>query len=203
MLLLTSAAGGEFLDGIGGAVAGAEASVRIAAIMFGGLLDRVETYLDTREGTALMTLVGRTEIWNVALEEWRNHPAFGYGLTIWDLDYRAQIGIPSATHAHNQLYQSLASAGVTGVVGLTIYTATLLWFVLKTAKASHGLTLALFLLLFNYSISEVPLSMSSYGPPQLMHLLLLMVVASTLALSKGLGTRQKVVLQEESRCFSR
>ena len=37
VLLLTSAAGGEFLDVIGGELAWAESSLRIAAIMFGGL----------------------------------------------------------------------------------------------------------------------------------------------------------------------
>ena len=56
---------------------------------------------------------------------------------------------------------------------------TLLSFVVRTTKASQGLTLALFVLLLIHSISEVPLSMTSgYGPVQLTHLLLLMVVAS-------------------------
>ena len=87
--------------------------------------------------------------------------------------------MPAAVDAHNQFYQSLSSAGIVGAAGLAIYAAALFWFVLKTTKASQGLTAALFMLVLILSISEVPLSLSSgYGPSQLTHLLLLMAIAS-------------------------
>ena len=152
--------------------------------MFGGAGEIVAGFFETRLGAGLLTLTGRDQIWDVAVQEWRSNPLFGYGLTLWNDDYRAQIGMPLAFHAHNQLYQSLASAGIIGVAGLAIYAVALFWFVLKTTKASQGLTLALFTLLLIQSISEVPLSMTSgYAPVQFTHLLLLVVLASQLASS--------------------
>jgi exopolysaccharide production protein ExoQ len=150
-----------------------------AEFMFGGAAERIASFLDTATGANLLALSGRNQLWEVVLKEWHNNPLFGYGLTIWNDAYRARIGMLWAFHAHNQAYQSLASAGVVGVVGLAIYVVTLFWFALKTAKGTQGLTLALFVLMLVRAISEVPLSMTSgYGLIQLMHILLLAVIAS-------------------------
>ena len=152
------------------------------ALMFGGVVERAADFFATTEGASLLTLTGRDRIWEVAAQEWRHNPLFGYGLTIWNDEYRAEMGLRAAFNAHSQFYQSLASAGLFGVAGLSIYVLTLFWFVLKTTRASQGLTLALFLLLFIQSISEVPLSMTTgYGLVQLPHLLLLIVLASQFA----------------------
>lgn len=150
-------------------------------VMFTDFGEAINSFFATREGGDLLSLSGRDEIWAAAVQEWRNNPLFGYGLTIWNEHYRAQIGIPSALSAHSQFHQSLSSAGIVGVVGLAIYATTLFRFALKTAKSSGGLTMALFMILFVRSISEVPLTMESLGPEVVPHLLILMVIASHLA----------------------
>jgi O-antigen ligase len=144
--------------------------------MFGG--DEIASFFETRAGADLLTLTGRDEIWEVAVDEWRNHPVFGYGLNIWNDAHRQQIGLPWAFNAHNQFYQSLSSSGIIGALGLVFYGTTLLGFTLKTRKSSHGLTLALLALIFVRSISEVPLTLSGYAPDLLTHALLLMLIAA-------------------------
>lgn len=144
--------------------------------MFGG--DDIASFFETRAGADLLTLTGRDQIWEVAVDEWRNNPVFGYGLNIWNDAHRQQIGLPWAFNAHNQFYQSLSSAGIMGASGLVFYGMALLVFTLKTRKSSHGLTLALLVLIFIRSISEVPLSLSGYAPDLLTHALLLMLIAA-------------------------
>ena len=148
-------------------------------VMFSDIGSKIDSFFSTRTGADLMTMTGRTQIWAIALNEWRNSPIFGYGLTIWDEAHRAKIGMPMAVTAHSQFYQTLASAGIMGVAGLLIYVATLFRFTLKTAKSSEGLTLAIFLMLFFRSISEVSLAISGHWDADVtIHLLLLMIIGA-------------------------
>jgi O-antigen ligase len=147
-------------------------------VMFGGAQERVSSFFASSTGADLLRFTGRDQIWEVALQEWQANPVFGYGLTIWDYNHRMQIGMPWATHAHNQFLQSLSSAGIVGAVGLAVYAIVLLVFCLKTGKSSRGLSLALFILIFSRSISEVPLTLIGYGTEQLTQLLLLMVIGA-------------------------
>jgi exopolysaccharide production protein ExoQ len=155
----------------------------VMVIMFGPLGNPLSSFFYSQAGADLMSMTGRNEIWAVALREWNRNPLFGYGLTIWDEKHRARIGIPAAVTAHSQFYQTLASAGIVGVAGLIVYAVTLLRYALKTVRVSQGLTLSFFLLLFMRSISEVPLTMVGYyGPDELTHILILMVIASHFSL---------------------
>ncbi|SFL84305.1 O-antigen ligase family protein [Rugamonas rubra] len=153
-------------------------TVICVAFMFGGMGDRIARFFDSSAGAELVSLTGRDQIWRIAIQEWYRNPVFGYGLTIFDDAYRLQIRIPYAYHAHNQLYQSLASAGAVGAAGLFLYAAAMLAFTLKTLRASHGLSGALFLLMLSRSFSEVPLALIGFGTEQLMQLLLLIVLAA-------------------------
>jgi O-antigen ligase len=153
----------------------------IMVLMFGNVGDRMHAFFSTSEGANLLSLTGRDQIWEAALQEWHRHPIFGYGLTIWDEEYRLKVAmITSATHAHNQLYQSLSSAGLVGATGLVIYVSILFGYVMKTARPSHGLSVALFLLIIFRSFTEVPLSMKGFAGDQMTHLILLIVVASNI-----------------------
>lgn len=145
-------------------------------LMFGGGFDKLIRFLHSRQGADLLTLVGRIEIWQVAIGEWLRNPVFGYGPTTWDLPYRMAIGISYAFHAHNQLFNVLASAGTVGALGLLAYFALLAWTALRAARPSAGLSLALFLVILMRSVTEVPLSIQRYGPEQMVHFLLLIVV---------------------------
>lgn len=161
-------------------------SIPLLIIMFGGDLvaNKLTAFFNTREGADLLTLTGRDQIWEAATREWRANPMFGYGLTIWSDSHRAQIGLVNAYHAHNQFFQTLASTGLVGVFGLTVYALTLTYFSYKTAECSQGLTLAIFMLLLIRSISEVPMTIVSFGTEQLTHLILLMIISAHTIQSK-------------------
>lgn len=145
--------------------------------MFGDFESRVTRFFNTQQGVDLLSVSGRRQIWQIAVQEWERNPVFGYGLSIWDETFRRGIGMPFASHAHSQFYQSLSSAGLVGVAGLLGYTGALLYFVTRTAHASGGLSLALFILLACRALSEVPLAMKGLSPDLLTQLLLLIVLS--------------------------
>jgi O-antigen ligase len=147
-------------------------------LMFGDVSVRLDRFINTPEGAQLTSLTGRDRIWAIAWEEWARNPVFGHGPGIWDESFRASIGMSNATHAHNQFMDTLSRAGTVGAVGLGFYASVLLWLSLRFARTTQGLSLGLFLALLLRSISEVPLLMFGYSPDLIIHVLLLMVLAS-------------------------
>jgi O-antigen ligase len=150
----------------------------LGGVLVGDIQDAADFFDDTAEGAQLMSMTGRDRIWAVALEEWHNSPLFGYGPGLWDEAFRASIGMPNATHAHNQFMDALSRSGSVGAVALVLYSCTLLVLSLRYAKATGGFSLALFLALALRSISEVPLQLLGYGLALFGHLLLLVTLAS-------------------------
>lgn len=151
----------------------------LALALDSGAQGRLAGWMDSSQGTQLITLTGRDQIWAAAAQEWRDHPVFGYGLSLWDNAYRQSIGLPQATHAHNQLMDDAARSGTVGALALAAYALTLGVMALRCARASAGLSLALLLALAIRSISEVPLILLGYGSDLFTHLLLLTVIAGT------------------------
>lgn len=155
-------------------------AVLVGVVVFDvpGLL---EDFFGTSEGAQLASLTGRDRIWVVALQEWSNNPVFGYGPTIWDNEYRQAIGMPNATHGHNQMIDTLARCGTVGAIGLVCYAAVLMVLSIRHARATQGLSLAMFLTLALLSVSEVPLLLVGYGMDVFTHLLLVATLAGTAA----------------------
>lgn len=149
-----------------------------AAWLSGAITERADSFLATEQGAQLLTLTGRDRIWIAAIEEWRLHPVFGYGLSLWDASYRAAIGLPQATHAHNQLLDDAARAGSVGAVSLLLYAGALAALCLRHATSAGGLPLALGLTLALRAIGEVPLLLLGYGSELFTHLLLLATLAA-------------------------
>jgi O-antigen ligase len=147
-------------------------------IIVGDVETRWSNFADTAQGAQLISMTGRDQIWAVAMEEWRSSPLFGYGPGLWDADFRAAIGMPNATSAHNQFMDTLARSGTIGAAGLVAYSLVLLVMSLRYAKASGGLSLALFVALALRSISEVPMLLQGYGTELFLHLLLLVTLAA-------------------------
>ena len=147
-------------------------------LMFGDVGPRLDRFINTPEGAQLTSLTGRDRIWAIAWEEWQRNPVFGHGPSIWDERFRASIGMANATHAHNQFMDTLSRAGTVGAMGLTLYAVVLLTLSLRFARATQGLSIGLFMALVLRSISEVPLLMFGYSPDLIIHVLLLMVLAS-------------------------
>lgn len=150
----------------------------VLLFMFGDVGGRVSAFFDTPEGAQLASLTGRDRIWAIAWEERRRNPVFGYGPGIWNEEFRNLIGMSNATHAHNQFMDTLSRAGTVGASGLVFYAVVLLGMSLRYARASRGLSMALFLALFLRAVTEVPMVMFGYGPDLMIHVLLLMVLAA-------------------------
>ena len=148
-------------------------------LMLGDLGTRMDIFFNSAEGAQLTSLTGRDKIWAIAYDEWQRNPIFGYGPLIWETDFRISIGMPNATHAHNQFMDSLSRSGIVGATALLIYALVLMILSVRYARESKGLTLALFVLLAMRSVSEVPLSLFGYGPEFIAHLLLLMSLAAS------------------------
>jgi O-antigen ligase len=153
-------------------------------LMFADLGARWDSFFDSAQGAQFGSLTGRDVIWAIAHDEWRRNPLFGYGPTLWDENFRAIIGLPNATSAHNQFMDTLSRSGSVGAFSLTIYALVLLVLSLRYARASRGVSLALFIALTLRSVSEVPLSLFGYSAELVTHLLLLITLAASAADSR-------------------
>ena len=106
-------------------------------------------------------LTGRPEVWNPAIDTFLAHPIFGYGLLAWEKDFRQNIEVLWAVHAHSQMLQSLSVAGAVGAAGLVIYVATLFYATAKETAVTRGLAPALFGIIMIRTMTEVPLSIGA------------------------------------------
>ncbi|MES2634773.1 MAG: O-antigen ligase family protein [Pseudomonadota bacterium] len=149
-----------------------------ALLITGEAASFADSLLDTSQGAQLMSMTGRDRIWEVAMQEWRASPVFGYGPLLWDDAFRASINMPNATNAHNQFMDTLARSGSVGAFGLLFYAAVLLALSIRYARDTGGLSLALFVALALRSMTEVPLLLLGYGYELFSHLLLLVTIAA-------------------------
>jgi O-antigen ligase len=104
---------------------------------------------------SVSTLSGRTEIWIRSIEEWRQNPLFGYGLGLWDAEFRARNQMLFVGHSHNQLIHTLSSAGLIGIVGLLVYLCVLVSESARAADTSLVPVIVLGMILVD-CVSEVP-----------------------------------------------
>ncbi|MDB5964792.1 MAG: O-antigen ligase protein [Polaromonas sp.] len=174
-------------------VLGFMAAVLAAAciVMFGDLGHKLSNFFDSSQGAQLTSLTGRDLIWAIAQDEWLRNPVFGYGPTLWDAEFRAAIGMPNATSAHNQFMDTLSRSGTVGATALVLYALVLMVMSVKYTRASGGLTLALFLALALRSVSEVPLMLFGYGPELITHMLLLMTLAAAMSAARVPGVTRR------------
>lgn len=155
------------------------ACIAVAALV-GGVLaggsyfDWAAGKLDNVSGGQWATLSGRTRIWELAWQEFLAHPMFGYGPSIWDPIYRLQAGMPFATHAHNQLLQSLSAGGLVAGSTLIVYVLMLVRYALRAAGATGGISVALVVIMLVRTLTEVPFSTAGVmGAEFFVHLLAL------------------------------
>lgn len=133
--------------------------------------------LSSKAGTQITTLTGRFQIWQVAFEEWRTNPLFGYGPSLWDADFRARIGMSFAFTAHNQFVHTLAEAGTLGFVTLIAYLTVLTPAVFRMATVTRGASVALYVFILIRCMTETPLLLDGILSAELMTHLLLFATA--------------------------
>jgi O-antigen ligase len=159
---------------IGTAIAGA--ILLSVALFYADAASSVMDYLDSAQGNQLLTLTGRDKIWAITLREFYANPLFGYGPQLFSEEYRQSIGMPFATHGHNQLMDSLARSGLVGTIPLVGYFILLTVLSIRYASVTRGLSLALYLVLAFRCVSEVPLAITTNTQEFLAHLALLIVL---------------------------
>lgn len=143
----------------------------LLASMSGVLNLSLSDYTNTAEGYGLRTFTGRDVIWDISIQEWLRNPIFGYGTTLWDNDYRRQVGLNYAYHAHSQYFQTLAEAGLVGIFGLVLFLVATLIYSLRLATMTSGATLAICLMLLLRSVTEVPLRPTGVGTGEMMFMI--------------------------------
>jgi hypothetical protein len=78
----------------------------------------------------LETLTGRTEIWRIVYDVWRDNPLFGYGPGLFDAGmqsvYQSALGW-QVHHAHNQLVDILGRSGILGVLAWVGFVVLAVW----------------------------------------------------------------------------
>lgn len=131
------------------------ALVAVVALDLSNYWDR---FARSTSGAQLFSLTGRSDIWDVAITVWQQNPVFGYGPKLWDPEFRRSIGMSFAFSAHNQLLQSLASAGTVGVIGLVIYLGAVIRYSFLLAGKTLGLSVVLGLFLVLRCMTETPLT---------------------------------------------
>jgi len=155
----------------------------LAVALFADVGGAIDNFVNTDQGAQLMTMTGRDQIWAVAREEWHAHPIFGYGPSLFDDEFRMSVGIPNATNAHNQFWDTVARSGTVGGVGLVAYALVLMTLSFKYARRSGGLSVALFIALALRAMSEVPLMLFGYGIELVGHLLLVVTLAAAASMN--------------------
>lgn len=126
-------------------------------------LYKIDSILDffTQDRTGLTTLTGRTKIWTITIDEFLNNPLFGYGPTIWSMEYRSLKGMLYVGQAHNQYIQTLGQAGLIGILFLINYIYRLLKLSMTKENAMKPLASALVFALLTRGFSESPMRMQS------------------------------------------
>ena len=105
----------------------------------------------------LLSLTGRTRIWDITLSAWRDNLLFGYGAAIWGPERQAEYQMFYVGQAHNQFVQTLGEAGLAGLALLVAYLGVLFAAALRTLVASRGITLTLLTLMLVRCITEAPM----------------------------------------------
>ena len=159
----------------------------VAVVGFGISFDKLTQSLSD---TGIYTFTGRTEIWRVTLDEFFKSPVYGYGPSLWDMQFRIERGMLGAGQAHNQFIQTLGQSGGLGAFSMLVYIGVLLYFVFKAWEASQGLAFVLLILIVVRCFSESPLRMGSVmGWDNWLHYTLFVAAAASAATRKIEGRR--------------
>ncbi|WP_406475375.1 O-antigen ligase family protein [Streptomyces sp. NBC_01615] len=130
------------------------------------------------DSAEVTSLHGRTLPWEMALDAFRSNVLLGYGPTLF-----TDVSSPvhgAFDHAHDQLFQTLATAGLLGAAGLLVLAGTLTVVAVRTARASAGLSVALTVLTVVICVPEAPLRGEGFTAYLLLTVVLFTVLRSAL-----------------------
>lgn len=133
----------------------------------------------------ITSLTGRDIIWDLALQEFYKSPILGYGGDLFSPEYREIVGYKNATHGHNLFIDALGRAGILGFLSYTILFLLLIFYSFKYSVATKGLSVALFTILFFYSLSSVTINWRDLGTSDILLFSLIIVIGSA-----GIGDKR-------------
>ncbi|WEO77988.1 O-antigen ligase family protein [Cryobacterium sp. SO2] len=149
------------------------------------------------------TFNGRTKIWDAAMIGFNEYPIFGYGPTLLDQSYRDRYlpNFDAAAQAHNQLVQSLASAGIIGLLSLLVLAVVLYKRAGDLRRLGDATGLALLVLLTMRAATETPLRPGGAGLPTFILIVVICYIATSWeeqsALRATEGTSNAVIREDE------
>lgn len=120
---------------------------------------RMDKVLQALVDTGVDTFTGRTRIWQLTLDEFYKSPLFGYGPSLWDMQFRTDAHMLYVGQAHNQFVQTLGQAGLIGLLSLVIYLIVLAHAAVNGRHRDRGLAMSFVLLILIRCFSESPLRM--------------------------------------------
>lgn len=135
--------------------------------------------MDSGTSENLTTLTGRTAVWAVSIDLWRNRPILGYGQEAWSEDWREQYDLAFAGQAHNQFIQALVQTGLLGLLATFIYLGVLAAAAIRAATATNGATLAVYMVLLLRCMTESPLKFSIADHTFLIHVSVFLLISLT------------------------
>lgn len=124
----------------------------------------LNSFLNSDKVDSLSTLTGRTRVWDITLETWKQNPLFGYGPDLWSPSFRSEFNLPWVGQAHNQFLQSLGESGLIGFGGLLIYIFILLIYAFRYLQFTRGISLAVVMLPLIQSVSEDSFNIKGGNP---------------------------------------
>ena len=157
-----------------GSVFAAGVAAVLALMLNPMLLDRVNSLMDRMQ---LTTLTGRTAIWAATLDAAKDNPLFGYGPTLWGVEFRMRVGIFVA-HSHSQFLQAYGEAGYVGLLSLLVYIFTLLVACWKVRKETRGVSVLLAAFVVLRGFTEVPLLVAGVLQPEFMMQMFILVLCA-------------------------
>ena len=129
----------------------------IAVVVLIGFLLANDAVSYLQRNADLDTLTGRTPIWDITLRAWRENLLFGFGPEVWGAERRSQFLMFHVGHAHNQVMQTLGEAGLIGLALLLAYLGTLTYAATKKFSATHGILLAVLIVMLVRCVTEAPM----------------------------------------------
>ena len=186
----------------------ARRATRLSAIgSIAAVIGVILVSLQAQFGETVWTLTGRTTLWEITLSLWRSSPFVGLGEKFWAHEMRSQFLVSDgviATHAHNELFQTLGQTGAIGVICLLAYLYCGI-LAIRRSSEPHRTAIVLTATLLLVRMATEPVLSSSFGTPNFTaHLFAFgLIFCPGVAVSEGyarLGGRMRPRPQPKAVC---
>lgn len=163
--------------------------VSCAALLADNLMTLVSRSSDDAE---ILTLTGRTRIWPVVIDLWRQAPLFGYGFgsALYILPVHPDL-FSAAAHSHNLYLEQLFSGGL---VGLCLFVCSLAITCVVAWRRANARELALLLFFLIYGLTEPVI----YGPVSFPLIIMFLPIARVLTGSPQHDAREPIAARASS-----